>query len=57
MNPQSTVSIPETESWPRDFDIRVQYAEQQELLIAPFPPMVDIAPQRDIPLQGKDKND
>lgn len=55
MNPQSTVSIQETESWPRDFDIRVQFAEQQELLIALFPPTVDIAPPRDIPLQGKDK--
>jgi hypothetical protein len=24
------------ESWPRDFDIRAQYAEQQELLNADF---------------------
>lgn len=25
-------AAPDTEAWPRDFDIREQYAEQQELL-------------------------
>lgn len=52
-----TVNTQEPEAWPRDFDIRAQYAEQQELLTTERPSTVDIAAQRDIPLQGKDKND
>jgi hypothetical protein len=57
MKNQSIVNTQEHEAWPRGFDIRAQYAEQQELLTAEFSEMVDIAPPRDIPLQGKDKND
>jgi len=57
MKNQSTVSTQEHEAWPRGFDIRAEYSEQQELLTAEFSPMVDDAQQRDIPLQGKDKND
>jgi hypothetical protein len=53
----STANTQEHEAWPRSFDIRAEYSEQQELLTAEFSPMVDVAPQRDIPLQGKDKND
>ncbi|MCQ9426810.1 hypothetical protein NRB16_25150 [Pseudomonas sp. LJDD11] len=46
-----------TENWPRDFDIRAQYAEQQELQIDDVSPTVAVTVQQDTPLQGNHKND
>ncbi|MCO8165431.1 hypothetical protein NJC38_25150 [Pseudomonas sp. 21LCFQ010] len=45
------------ENWPRDFDIRAHYAEQQELLTPDAYQSVDAAVERDTPLQGNHKND
>lgn len=42
-----------TESWPRDFDYRAQYAEQQELICADSHPEVDSDAQRAIPLHSE----
>lgn len=46
-----------SENWPRDFDIRADYAEQQELLAHDARQSVDIAVQHDTPLQGDRLND
>ncbi|WP_282348217.1 hypothetical protein [Pseudomonas sp. PS01301] len=46
-----------SENWPRDFDIRADYAEQQELLAHDACQSVDIAVQHDTPLQGDRLND
>jgi hypothetical protein len=57
MQNQSNVSEEAPLAWPRDFDFRAQYAEQQELLAAAPSPTIDIAAKLDIPLQGNHQND
>lgn len=45
------------ESWPRDFDIRVQYAEQQELLSHDVSSTPESASERATLSQGNYTND
>lgn len=41
------------ENWPRDFDMRADYAEQQELLTHEASQSANIAVRHDTPLQGE----
>ncbi|MED5606312.1 MULTISPECIES: hypothetical protein [Pseudomonas] len=44
--PQPNPRPAEPRDWPRDFDVRERYAEQQELLGAPLAPLRPNVPAR-----------